>query len=50
MKLQIARLYSEDGKSGLTVEINNIPDLKEKIESLINNSEKLTNMEIQRCN
>lgn len=41
------RSVFEDGKSGLTVEVNNSFDLKEKIESLINNPEKLTNMEME---
>jgi glycosyltransferase involved in cell wall biosynthesis len=41
------RSVFEDGKSGLTVETNNVLDLKEKIEILINNPAKLADMEIE---
>lgn len=36
-----------DGKSGLVSEINNPLDLKEKIESLLNDPEKLSRMEVE---
>lgn len=41
------RSVFENEKSGLTIETNNVLDLKEKIESLINNPENLVLMEIE---